>query len=88
MAPKHPLSPRIQVRRSVVVRAWHHMESMASSLDREAILEQQVYVPSRLTPESVGKPTPEGGLLLRFVRSTEFSPWQLDETRVEVLEDD
>jgi len=84
---KRPKPERINVRRTVVKLALHKLLIELSQLYNQAILEQQVYVSSRISPESFPSSGSDGGILLRFVRANEFSEWKLDEQRFQILED-
>lgn len=78
---KRPKPERINVRRTVVKLALHKLLIELPQLYNQAILEQQVYVSSRISPESFPNPGSEGEILLWFVRPNEFSEWRLDARR-------
>lgn len=90
MAQKRAASAKIKVRRTVVKLALNKLLLAMEALDDRAILEQQVFVSSRLSPESFEDLNDDGGgaVILRFVRLTEFSVWQLDNDQFLILEDE
>ncbi len=75
----------IKVRGSAVQRVLATLASRGEQLANEGMLVINVYVDSRLTPESFTQPISEGGLILQFVRRNLMAQWELDSRKFTIL---
>lgn len=76
---------KTKVRGSAVQRALATLASRGEQLANEGMLVINVYVDSRLTPESFTQPISEGGLILQFVRHSITARWELDSSKFTIL---
>ncbi len=73
------------IRQSAVRRALAALAEKNQQLLSEQRLEIDVYIDSKLTPESFQETPVTGGLILHFIRYRTCDQWQVDRSKFSIL---